>query len=244
MIKQILLVNLLIMLAFSATDNSTYYSSTLFSASDNSFEMYISQNVATPAYTDVVMQYSTISTAIGDSMLSSVICVNTNSSTNLLTATNYTMIAFSFEITCGNPCTNSASFAISEWTAYTDITGTYSPPGLDAFSTTTTVTPVFPTDANVTSNTTANYVNFTYTGMTPANIQSMGLPARNVVAYYRCWGGINYGTTKGYNSATIFMISSLAEGSNFTANGAKGMVGVYQFIGSAILAFTALNMMS
>jgi hypothetical protein len=96
----------------------------------------------------------------------------------------------------------------------------------------------------VTSNVTANTVNFTYTAMTPANIQSMGLPARGEVAYYRCWGAIDYITTKGYKSATILMISSLTDGINFTANSARGLVEVYQFIGGAILAFTVLNMMS
>lgn len=171
-----------------------------------------------------------------------------------LKVTNYTMIAFSFEITCDNPCTNSSSLSMSEWVSYTDVIGTYSTPGADAFATTTTVSPKYPTMANMTSDEVAYTATYTYTAQTPANIQSMGLPARGATGYYRCYGDVNYIATKGFKSATIVTLTTatfLTAGYNATLNVNTAVVpdvpdvcevsAAYQAFGSAIFVVSVLT---
>lgn len=249
MINQILISCLLLV--------SVFGSSALYAESDNSFSISMTQNAVTANYTDVVMTYQTISTAIDDNNFASVMCVSVPTESYNLLFTNYTMIAFSFEIKCDNPCSNSSALTFSEWVSYTDVIGTYSTPGADAFSTTTTVSPKYPTMANVTSDEVAFTATYTYTAQTPANIQSMGLPARGATAYYRCYGDVNYGATKAYKSATIVTLTTatfLTPGYNATLSLSTSAVvepaeecsisGAYQAFASAILAISALTLMS
>lgn len=157
------------------------------------------------------------------------------------------MIGFAFEIKCDLICINSTNLVTSEWIPFTDLVGTKSATVADAYSTTTTISKVHPTIANFTYDTNANTATYVYLGQTPANMQSMGLPARGDVGYYRCWGGINYLTTKGFKSATAVIFSALTPGENVTMTNELILTvstsGAYQAIGGAILAISALNLL-
>lgn len=230
MFKQIIIASLLVASAFSTT---------LFTASSNTFDLTMSKNSATAANSDVVFTYTTVAAAITNSQFSSVVCLNLGS-TYALTASTTNTAGFSLELTCTASCTNSAALTTSEYAAYTDIVGTYASGSADVFATTTSATTAYSagTAATMTSNTTANTATYTWSNQTPANLVSMGLPAQGVKGYYRCWGAIDYTPTKGYISTTAVTITGLTAGKNVTLNGA------YQAIGGAIFAISALTLMN
>jgi hypothetical protein len=239
MIKQILISSLLLVSVFGTSE--------LFTSDSNSFSIEMNANVETPENTDVVITYVTKPEAISDSYFSSVACVKVGTPELEIFANNATMIAFTFEIGCDAPCQNSSSFITSEWVGYTDIFGTFSGTVANAFATTTTVIPKYPTPAVMTSDTTAQTATFTYESTSPDNMILMGLPAQSVEGYYRCWGMIDYTTTKGYNSATIVTFSTLTLGANRTLNEPLGVVvtsDAYQSVGTAILVISALTLMN
>lgn len=245
MYKQLLIASLLIISALSA-------STTLFSASSNSFAIEISNNAGNDNYTDVIVTYTTPTTAISDSYLSSVICVNLEAQT-VLTATNNSMKGFSFEITCDAPCSSSAKLTMSEWVGYENLIGTYAASSDDSFATNATISIAYPTDPIFSSDAGASTAN-NFLASTPANILTMGIPKRGTSANFRCWGKIDYATTVSYKSATIITLNTLVPGNNVTlSNGVTSLsedstgcsgAETYQIVTSAILSITALIMMN
>lgn len=232
MFKQLLIASLLIVSSLSAT--------TLFSESSNSFAIEIGSNSVNENNTDVIITYTTPSTAISDSYLSSVVCVSLGSLSDL-SFTNNTMTGFSFELTCGAPCTSSANLTMSEWVGYENIIGSYTASAADSFATSATVSTAYATDPVFTSDSTKSTATYNYLASTPANILTMGLPSKGASANYRCWGKIDYATTVSYKSATIITLNTLTAGYNVTlTNGLNNSSASYQAIASAIFAITAL----
>lgn len=230
MLKQFLIITLLAVSVLASTE--------IFELDYNAFAIDISTNIFRTNYTDVVITYKTTPTAITNGYFSSFICVKQETDSFSLDYSNTSMIGFSFEVQCGTTCATSDDLTKSEWVSYIDIHGAYLVSSPDNFTTTTTVTSVFPTNANRTSIATEATVYYIYYGMTPANLLTMGLPAQGVQAYYRCWGAINYSSTKAYREATVVTISALTDGFNITLNIN------YSKLGNAILAITALAVMN